>query len=192
MMNIPAASIDDLSLHDLQSRFPSEAAEIVRIGDLLASGGESREDLVHLARLLKIVGQGEKAEELLRHNVVDERDLIHRAYIELFGRDVYDTFSAAIANFSDEFSVLLSNGRSLGFLKAKYSSHPKLGQRIEDPRIASLLQAPSEIEFNFESDGTKADITSNLPELFDDYVILQFTPKGWKYVSGSTKNVLIP
>jgi hypothetical protein len=187
MNNIPAASIHDVDLAEIRLRFPGVADEIARLGSLLARGQESQDDIILLAKLLKTVGKSEKAEELLRQNVVDENDLVHRAHVDLFGRRTRDEFERAISEFAEQFGVKLSETGPPRFLKSTYLSRPSSRQEIPDARIAALLRGPAEIEFKYESDGTRADISSDLPELSDKFVILRHTNTGWEYFGGSTE-----
>jgi len=187
MSKIPAASIGDLDLRRFRRRFPAECAEIARLGELLDVGAERSRDLVDLAILLVRVGESERAEELLRCNVVSERGVIHRAYVKLFGRGAFETFKAAIHRFSDDFMVAIRKKRNQGFLRGEYRSRPRDGQRIADPVIRSFLGGPATAEFHFDSKGTTADVSSDLPELLDDYIVLQLKRNGWTMVGGSSR-----
>jgi hypothetical protein len=180
IMKIPAASIHDVDLAQVRLRFPDAADEIARLGELMAHGKESPEEFIVLTRLLHDVGQLQKAEELLRCNVVEEGDLVHREYIARFGNQASEKFERAILEFADQFGVVLSQPSARRFLRVTYSSSPQPGQTISDSRILRFLCSTSEIEFRYESEGTTADITSDLPELYDEYLLLRQTKSGWK------------
>jgi hypothetical protein len=186
-MKIPAASIDDIDIEDIQRRFPLAAGDIARLGHLLATGNESESDFLTLVNLLNSVGQQRKAEELLRINVVTEGDEIHHTYVHLFGHQANDDFRAAISAFSQQFDVSLAHKSPAHFLKLVYSSRPMAKQQISDPNIAIFLRESCEIEFDYQREGTMADITSEIPELFEYYLILQYTNVGWEFLRSNTK-----
>jgi hypothetical protein len=179
MEKIPAASIHDLDLTCVREAFPEIATELIRLGDLLAQGRETADEFLRLIELLRHVGATDKAEELLRCNVVEEGDRYHREYIAMFGCRTTEAFASAIAAFARQFQLSLNRTKSLGVWRFVYRSLPQTPQKIPDPGIARFLKAPADVEFRYESEGTTADIASDHPALAADYLILRFKNDTW-------------
>jgi hypothetical protein len=176
---IPAANTDDVDLSSIMKASPSDAAEMLHIGSLIASGAESDQDLIRLCELLFKYGHVEKSEELLRSNIVDVGDQIHDAYVRLHGLAAHGVLDGAIADFARQFGVRLELKSKRGFLKVEYSSQPdKLADGI-DPKAATFLKHPCSVLFIYDPQGCLADVASRGSGLSQDYLLLRRSAGKW-------------
>src|SRR5438105_882710 len=118
---IPAASINGIDLKRIAVNSQSAADEIMRIGLLLDEGADTTTDLITLCELLDRYGESEKAEELLRCNIVEKGDACYEAYRRLYGYAADHSFDRCMAGFSTRFGVRLTLQRQPGFLKQEYT-----------------------------------------------------------------------
>lgn len=176
---IPAANIDDVDLSSIDRASPADAADVLRIKRLIASGGETDQDLIRLCELLFKHGEVETSEDLLRSNVVDVGDVIHGAYTRLHGHAVEGVLDRAVDDFSRQFGVRLELKRSRGFLKHEYSSQPGSLPAGVDSRIARYLSRPCLVEFKYDPQGCLAEITCREPALSQTYLLLRDYAGKW-------------
>jgi hypothetical protein len=147
---IPAATVQDLDLSDVEPRL---ASEIRRLGGLMDRGEEMGEQFVQLVRLVLRAGFTAKAECLLRRGMEGTADDL-ALYRELFGTEKPDEFAAAIAAFAEQFAVGLEPLRSWGFLDSAYRTEPQLA-RFDELR---LLNEPCEVRFDYADEVPAADV----------------------------------
>lgn len=172
---IPAATVEDVDLSDV---LPGTAAEIQRLGQLLARGDETPEQFAQLVRLLHQAGFRAKSEYLLRRNmetVVDGAAL----YRELYGTEKPDEFTAAIEAFAEQFSLDLELVEERDFLDRLYRTTPRAARSDE----FRLLSEPCEVCFDYASeDAVEADVSSLRN---DEYMILRWINGVWEAADGS-------
>ena len=130
---IPAASIADVDLAAIAKQDPAAAKEIVRLGDLLANGEETDEDILALCQLLHDFGEQAEAEHLLRRSL--EYSESQALYARLFGTVKQEEFHASIEAFKSEFNVELEFVKRLDFLDEVYAISQNAGQ---DDRVVAI------------------------------------------------------
>jgi hypothetical protein len=140
---IPAASIRGVDLEAIAARFPEEAREIARLGDLMERGEETEGEFRRLCELLHTVGETKEGEYLLRRNLAYYEGL--ETYQRLFGTAIPDNFSRAIASFAEEFGLHLTLRRERAFLDQECQSVPLLG----DHSRFTILNGCCDVRFDY-------------------------------------------
>jgi hypothetical protein len=157
--SIPAAWIGDADLDKIATINPTAAVEIKRLRNLMNCGQESRDDFLHMCKLLADVGYVRASEYLLRRNV-DYYDGIS-LYQSLFGTEKQEEFEFAIDAFKTQFDLEVSLVARTGFLISRFHT---LGSALRSDKF-EILSTPCKIEFGYiELDRIEADIMTLVQE----------------------------